>query len=44
MQKAGNPKQLWQNLIILIVIAIVVTGDFFTKEWIRSFPPDGETI
>ncbi len=44
MQKSGNPKQLWRNLIIIVVILVIVLGDFFTKEWIRSFPPDGETI
>jgi signal peptidase II len=44
MQKAGKPKQLWRNLIIPITILIIVVGDFFTKEWVRSFPPDGETI
>ena len=44
MQKAGNPKQLWRNLIIPITILIIVIGDILTKEWIRSFPPDGGTI
>jgi signal peptidase II len=44
MKKAGKPKQLWRNLIIPITILIIVVGDFFTKELIRSFPPDGETI
>lgn len=44
MQKAGNPRQLWQNLIIVIILLIIVAGDILTKEWVRSFPPDGETI
>ncbi len=44
MQRTGNPKQLWRNLIIPITILIIVVGDFFSKEWVRSFPPDGETI
>ncbi|MDD5289154.1 MAG: signal peptidase II [Dehalococcoidales bacterium] len=44
MEKAGNPKQLWRNLLILITTLIIIAGDIFTKEWIRSFPPDGETI
>ena len=44
MQKAGNPTQFWRNLIIPITILIIFIGDFFYKEWVRSFPPDGETI
>jgi len=44
MQKAGNPKQLWRNLIILITLLIIIAGDILTKEWIRSFPPDEATI
>ena len=44
MQKTGNHKQLWRNLIIPITVLLIVAGDIFTKDWIRSFPPDGETI
>jgi signal peptidase II len=44
MQKTGNPKQLWRNLIIPLIIIVIVVSDIFTKEWIRSFPPNGETI
>ena len=44
MQKADNSKQLWQNLIIPITLLIIVIGDILTKNWIRSFPPDGQTI
>jgi signal peptidase II len=44
MQKAGNPKQVWRNLIIPLTSLIIVAGDILTKEWIRSFPPDGATI
>ncbi len=44
MQKTGKPSQFWRNLIILIPILLIVIGDIFTKEWVRSFPTDGETI
>jgi signal peptidase II len=44
MQKAGNPKPLWRNLIIPFTSLVIVAGDILTKEWIRSFPPDGATI
>jgi signal peptidase II len=44
MQKADKSKQLWRNLIILITLLIIVTGDILTKNWIRSYPPDGQTI
>lgn len=44
MQKTGKPSQLWQALFIIIPILLIVIGDVFTKEWIRSYPPDGETI
>ena len=44
MQKADNPKQLWRNLIIPFTLLIIVVGDILTKNWIRSFPPDGQTI
>ena len=40
----GNLKQLWRNLLIPITILVIVLGDILTKEWIRSFPPDGATI
>jgi len=40
----SKPHQLWRNLLIPLIVIIVVAGDIFTKEWIRSFPPDGETI
>ena len=38
MQKAGNPKQLWRNLIIPITLLLIVAGDILTKNWIRSLP------
>ncbi len=44
MQKAGNPKQFRRNLIIPITFLLIVAADILTKNWIRSFPPDGETI
>ena len=44
MQKAGNPRSFWRNLIIPFTSLIIVAGDILTKEWIRSFPPDGATI
>ena len=44
MQKADKSKQLWRNLIIPITLLIIVVGDILTKNWIRSFPPDGQTI
>ena len=44
MQKADNHKQLWRNLLIPITLLIIVTGDILTKNWIRSYPPDGQTI
>jgi signal peptidase II len=40
----GNRKQFWLNLLIPVTILIIVIGDILTKEWIRSFPPDGATI
>ena len=40
----GNQKQLWRNLLIPITILVILIGDILTKEWIRSFPPDGATI
>ena len=44
MQKADNPKQLWRNLLIPFTLLIIVVGDILTKNWIRSYPPDGQTI
>ena len=44
MQKANNPKQLWRNLLIPFTLLIIVVVDIFTKNWIRSYPPDGQTI
>ena len=40
----GKHKQLWRNLLIPITILVILIGDILTKEWIRSFPPDGATI
>ena len=40
----GNRKQFWLNLLIPVTILIIIIGDILTKEWIRSFPPDGATI
>ena len=40
----GNRKQFWLNLLIPVTILIIVICDILTKEWIRSFPPDGATI
>jgi signal peptidase II len=40
----GNRKQFWLNLLIPFTILVIVIGDILTKEWIRSFPPDGATI
>ena len=40
----GNRKRFWLNLLIPFAILIIVIGDILTKEWIRSFPPDGATI
>jgi signal peptidase II len=40
----GNRKQFWLNLLIPITVLVILTGDILTKEWIRSFPPDGATI
>ena len=40
----GNRKRFWLNLLIPVTILIIVIGDILTKEWIRSFPPDGATI
>ena len=37
----GNRKQFWLNLLILVTILVIVISDILTKEWIRSFPPDG---
>lgn len=39
-----KPRQLWRNLVIPLITILVVAGDIFTKEWIRSFPADGATI
>jgi signal peptidase II len=44
MQKTGNSRKLWLNLTIPITFLIIVVGDILTKNWIRSFPPDGRTI
>lgn len=44
MQNLVKKRQLWRNLLIPIIILLVVAGDIFTKEWIRSFLADGETI
>jgi signal peptidase II len=44
MQKAGNSKQFWLNLIIPFTLLFIIAADILTKEWIRSFPPDGSTI
>jgi signal peptidase II len=44
MQKTDNTKQLWRNLTIPITLLIIVIGDILTKNWIRSYPPDGQTI
>ena len=44
MQKTGNSRKLLLNLIIPITLLIIVVGDILTKNWIRSFPPDGQTI
>src|SRR5271157_1961385 len=44
MQKTGNSRKLRLNLIIPITLLIIVVGDILTKNWIRSFPPDGQTI
>ena len=44
MQKVDKSKQLWLNLIVPITLLLIVAGDILTKNWIRSFPPDGQTI
>ncbi|MGP8080532.1 MAG: signal peptidase II [Dehalococcoidales bacterium] len=44
MQKTGNSRKLLLNLIIPVTLLIIVVGDILTKNWIRSFPPDGQTI
>jgi signal peptidase II len=44
MEKTGNKKKFWLNLLIPITLLIIVVGDILTKEWIRSFPADGATI
>jgi signal peptidase II len=44
MQETGNRKELRRNLLVPIIILLIVAADIFTKEWIRTFPPDGETI
>lgn len=44
MQKTGNTRKLWLNLIVPIILLLIVAGDVVTKEWIRSFPADGATI
>jgi signal peptidase II len=44
MEKTGKSRKLRLNLIIPITFLLVVIGDIFTKEWIRSFPTDGATI
>ena len=44
MQKTDNSRKLRLNLIIPITFLIIVVGDILTKNWIRSFPPDGQTI
>ena len=40
----GNRKRLCLNILVPITILVIVLGDILTKEWIRSFPPDGATI
>ena len=44
MQRPGNNSKFWLNLIILFTFLLVVAGDIITKDWIRTFPADGETI
>ncbi|MFZ1915711.1 MAG: signal peptidase II [Dehalococcoidales bacterium] len=44
MQKTGKPRTSKLNLIIPITILLIVVVDILTKNWIRSFPPDGRTI
>lgn len=44
MQNPAKKRQFWRNLIIPFIVLLVVAGDVFTKEWIRSFPADGATI
>jgi signal peptidase II len=44
MQRTGNFSKFWLNLTILIIFLLVVIGDIITKDWIRTFPADGETI
>ena len=44
MQKTGKTRTSQLNLIIPITILLIVVADILTKNWIRSFPPDGRTI
>ena len=44
MQNPGNLSKFWRNLIIPITFLAVVIGDIITKDWIRTFPADGQTI
>ena len=44
MQKTGSSRNFQLNIIVPITILIIVVADILTKNWIRSFPPDGQTI
>jgi signal peptidase II len=45
MQNPGSGLQkLWLKLILPFTILLVIIGDIITKDWIRTFPPDGATI
>jgi signal peptidase II len=44
MERPDNSKRFRLNFIIPIVILLVVIGDILTKNWIRTYPPDGSTI
>ena len=40
----GKSRSFWLNFIIPVTVLLVVIGDILTKNWIRTFPPDGAII
>jgi len=39
-----KPRPWWHGLIFLVIAAAVVTLDQFTKEWIRTYIVEGESL
>jgi signal peptidase II len=44
MERPDKIQTLWRKLLIPFTLLVVLVGDILTKNWIRTYPPDGQTI